>query len=134
MALIVVVDDDPDTRDLLGIVVRRLGHDVVSAVDGQDAIEIIRRRPPQLVITDYQMPQMTGADLARAVAADAAISHIPIVMASGSMEMHLVPNVPGITAHLRKPYSPAELARLISALLRDAVSQSELDSEGLPKV
>ncbi len=131
MALIVVVEDDPDNRYALELIVRRFGHEVISADNGYDAVQLIRDRKPQLVITDQQMPRMTGVDLARAVAAEAAISHIPIVMASGSTDMNSSPDLAGITAHISKPYVISELKRLLATVLRDA--EPEPGPEGTPK-
>ena len=60
MARIVVVDDEALVRDMLAEFLRRMGHEVATAGDGHEALEILRRRPADLVITDIVMPVMYG--------------------------------------------------------------------------
>ena len=62
---ILVVDDEPDIRDILRILLEGEGFEVEEANNGREALEKIQKRPPDLVITDYVMPEMDGEELCR---------------------------------------------------------------------
>ena len=68
---ILVVEDDPISRDLVAGVLRRGGHDVATARDGHDALEQLRDGAIRLVVSDWNMPGVNGADLCRAIRASA---------------------------------------------------------------
>jgi signal transduction histidine kinase len=113
-ATILVVDDDAliamSTADML----EDLGHEVIETNSGEDALEILRHpRPIDLMITDYAMPKMTGAQLADA--ARALRPHLPILLATGYAEL---PTGSALDLpRLGKPYHQAQLAAEIGKLL-----------------
>ena len=116
--MIVVAEDHDDIRYVLKRSLERAGHAVVAAADGLAALAAIREHRPDLVVTDVDMPHMTGLDLCRAIRADDELRHIPIVVASGS----LLPGddraeQAGASATLLKPFVPAQLLALIATLL-----------------
>lgn len=122
--MIVVAEDHDDIRYVLKRSLERAGHRVVVAADGATALAAIREHRPDLVVTDVDMPQMTGLDLCRAIRADDDLRHIPIVVASGS----LMPGDPqasdaGASATLLKPFVPAQLLDLVAALLPQAATE-----------
>ncbi|WP_305784261.1 response regulator [Symbioplanes lichenis] len=116
--MIVVAEDHEDILFVLRRALERAGHQVVAATDGAAALEAVRAHRPDVVVTDVDMPRMTGLDLCRAIRADAELRHIPVVLASGSM-------LPGDTraeevgasATLLKPFLPAQLLALVSSLM-----------------
>jgi len=114
-ATILIVDDDPliamSTVDML----EDLGHRVLEANSGADALEILRRSEQiDLLITDYSMPKMTGVQLAEA--ARALHPNLPVLLATGYAELptHLNIHLP----RLAKPYQQDDMALEISKLLR----------------
>ena len=64
-ARVLVVDDERSMRELLSIVLRRDGYDVLVAADGKAAVEILKRERIDVLITDIRMPEMTGVDVLR---------------------------------------------------------------------
>ena len=80
MATILVVDDEPDLREILVRLVGAVGHEVLSAPDGVAAIELVRARRPALVILDLMMPGTDGFDVLRAIRADPQVGSVPVVM------------------------------------------------------
>jgi CheY-like chemotaxis protein len=117
--VIVVAEDHDDIRYVLKRSLERAGHVVVTAADGVAALAAIREYRPELVVTDVDMPNMTGLDLCRAIRADRSLKHIPVVLASGSM----MPGdaraaEAGATATLLKPFLPGQLLALVRDLLR----------------
>jgi CheY-like chemotaxis protein len=116
--LIVVAEDHDDIRFVLQRALERAGHEVIAAVDGAEALDAVRKHRPDVVVTDVDMPKMTGLDLCRAIRADEQLRHIPVVLASGSLlpgdeRVHEV----GATATLRKPFPPAQLVACVATLL-----------------
>ena len=80
MARILVVEDDPDVLTLVMHKLRRAGHDVTSAMDGEAGLASVRAEHPELVILDWMMPKMTGLEVCHAVREDPAVSRTRILM------------------------------------------------------
>jgi CheY-like chemotaxis protein len=108
---VLVVDDEPDIRYLLRVILELAGYRVVEAVHGEAALEQVRDSPPQLVVTDQMMPVMNGSELIERLRADGSMKAIPIVMVSGTRSVQR-----GADAVLGKPFDPAELIVLVDRL------------------
>jgi CheY-like chemotaxis protein len=118
MAVIVTAEDDDDIRTVTARCLQRAGHTVVAMADGAQALDAVRHHRPDLVITDVDMPQLTGLQLCRAIRDDPKLHAIPVVLVSGSIH----PDDPravqaGATGILPKPFLPSELLNRITALL-----------------
>jgi len=116
--MIVVAEDHEDILFVLQRALERAGHEVVATTDGAAAWEAVRKHRPDVVVSDVDMPRMTGLDLCRAIRADEELRHIPVVLASGS----LLPGDAraaevGATATLLKPFLPAQLLACVAELL-----------------
>jgi CheY-like chemotaxis protein len=83
MALILVVDDDPDTLATLQALLSVLGFDVATARSAQEALRSIEERRPDLIITDCEMPRMSGLALCRELRDHDQTADIPIVLYTG---------------------------------------------------
>lgn len=77
---IMIVDDCPTTRKLLGLYLRGKGYELVFAENGLDAIEKLARENISLILSDLNMPYMDGIELLRSVRSDPNLSHIPFLM------------------------------------------------------
>jgi CheY-like chemotaxis protein len=116
--VIVVAEDHEDILFVLKRALERAGHEVITVTDGAAALEAVRRHRPDVVVTDVDMPRMTGLDLCRAIRADAALCHIPVVLASGSLLPGDTRAVEaGATATLLKPFLPNQLLECVEELL-----------------
>src|SRR3546814_13630111 len=87
MALIVVADDELLLAEMLADLLEDAGHEVLTASQGEAALRLVRERRPELVITDFMMPLMTGLELAEAIRDAPAVSDIPILRVSGAQGM-----------------------------------------------
>jgi CheY-like chemotaxis protein len=119
--VIVVAEDHEDIRFVLTRALERAGHEVVATADGAAALEAVRRHRPDMVVTDVDMPHLSGLELCRAIRADETLRHIPVVLASGS----LMPGDAraaevGASATLLKPFLPAQLLDCVRRLLAPA--------------
>ena len=81
---IVVAEDEFLIADLLVVSLEDAGHEVHDAAHGMDALKLIRSLEPDLVITDFLMPLMTGLELAETMKADSVLQGIPIILVSGA--------------------------------------------------
>jgi CheY-like chemotaxis protein len=82
MARVLVVDDDPDTLDVLELSISLGGFDTLCASDGVQALELARSHRPDLIILDNMMPIMDGLETTRRLREDPELAHIPIIMAT----------------------------------------------------
>ena len=119
MSLILVVDDDDDIRDYLVLRLQRLGHDVVSAADGQAGLELARLRHPDLVVTDWCMPRLSGIDLCVAIRDQPDLRDLPILVitAKASDTAEAEAKAAGASDLMAKPFLPLELVRRVGTLL-----------------
>jgi len=118
-ARILLVDDDPVTRELVHAVLERAGHDVREAPDGRAGLRALYAAPPDLVILDVQMPEMDGWTALERIRD---VSDVPVLMLSArETELERVRGLQaGADDYVTKPYGPQELAARVHALLRRA--------------
>lgn len=128
---ILVVDDEAHILQVLSLKLRRCGYDVATAVDGQDALQQALESPPDLVITDVQMPYMNGIELSQALLDNKSTAHIPVVVltARGHALDSFDTNISSVRKVLSKPFSPRGIAELVAQLLAEVPARSEEGSE-----
>ncbi|GAA3770881.1 hypothetical protein GCM10022225_67410 [Plantactinospora mayteni] len=118
--LILVVDDDEDIVRFVSFNLRLHGFEVVQARDGQEALEVIEQRRPDLAVVDLRMPRIDGLELTRRLRANPMTSALPVIMLTA--KGLTVDKVHGLTAgaddYLVKPFDTAELVARISSTLR----------------
>lgn len=116
---ILIVDDDLDTLRLVGLMLKKLGYQVLSASSGQQGLELILSETPDLILLDVMMPGMDGLEVARRVKANEKTQNIPILMFSAKGELN--DKVAGFEAgaddYLTKPTHPNDLQTHIKTLL-----------------
>jgi DNA-binding response OmpR family regulator len=120
---ILVVDDEPDIRKVLERYLRREGYLVDMAADGQAALAIIERTPPDLIVLDLLMPRLGGLEVTRILRSK---SDIPIIMlTSKDEELDKVLGLEmGADDYVTKPFSVKELVARIKAVLRRTAGES----------
>jgi CheY-like chemotaxis protein len=115
MRLLLVAEDDHDTRTALTGLLSELGYSVCDAADGPRALEKLRSLRPDLVLLDYGLPApQDGKDFLRAKTAEADIAGIPVIVLSG----YDLPNeMDGTVAVMRKPFNFDRLLALIRGII-----------------
>jgi len=91
---ILVVDDEEDIRLFLRTLLRDHGFEVLLAVDGVQALELMRQHKPDLISLDLQMPNKTGTDFYRRLARDKELRDTPVIVVSGLSGRHLAVREP----------------------------------------
>ena len=117
---ILVIDDEKDIVELIRYNLVQAGYRVVSALDGQQALDLARRERPDLVVLDLMLPTLPGTEVARILRQDEKTRAIPIIMltARGSEIDRIVGFELGADDYVVKPFSPRELVLRIQAILR----------------
>jgi two-component system sensor histidine kinase/response regulator len=115
MSLVLVADDEPAVLEVLSQVVEDMGHDVLRARDGEEALGLARDKRPQLVVTDHMMPRLSGLELCRRMRSDEGLKHTPVILLSAVLPH----GAPEASAFLHKPFEITDF----EALIRQSLSQ-----------
>ncbi len=117
--LILVVDDNPDNREVLARQLERQGYAVVVAENGRQAIELVGSAAFDILLLDIMMPEMDGYEALRYLKSEKAYSHIPVIMISALDEIESVVRCieMGAEDYLPKPFDPVLLRARIGACL-----------------
>jgi diguanylate cyclase (GGDEF)-like protein len=127
MALILVVEDDPEINSLMALTLRVEDYDVIQARDGEQALRLVQERNPDLILLDVMMPRMSGYDVARALQDKPAFVHIPIIFVTAKSEMEdRVLGLEMAVDYVCKPFAAPELLARVRAALRMRKLQEEL--------
>ena len=127
---ILIVDDDPDIRDILKLTLSEENYQIFEAKDGEEAIKIVNSKPLDLILLDYKIPKIDGRQVCRLIKKDLLLRHLPIIMVTGKGDLN--DRVNGIDAgaddYIVKPFEPKELLARIRMILR----RTERDLEANP--
>ncbi|MHC4414857.1 MAG: response regulator [Planctomycetota bacterium] len=121
---VLVVDDEAHILHVLSLKLRNAGYEVFTSVDGEEAFELAAQELPDLVITDFQMPYMTGLELCRELAGHGPTAHIPVLILTArgyalDEEDLKIGNIKGV---LSKPFSPRAVLEVVKDTLATAAS------------
>jgi DNA-binding response OmpR family regulator len=122
--VILVVDDDRKTVDLIRLYLEKDGYRVLTAYDGRQALDLARRRQPGLIILDLMLPRVDGLDVCRILRSE---TRVPIIMltAKTTEEDKLAGLDLGADDYITKPFSPRELVARVRAVLRRVHNEDE---------
>jgi DNA-binding response OmpR family regulator len=114
---ILVVDDEEGIIKILRAYLERDGYQVLSAADGQEALQVARRHQPDLIVLDLMLPKISGWDVCRTLRQE---SQVPVIMATARDDVtdKIVGLELGADDYITKPFDPKELLARIRAVLR----------------
>jgi CheY-like chemotaxis protein len=114
-----LVDDEAHILQVLSLKLRNAGYIIKTAADGEEAFEVASRDAPDLIITDFQMPYMTGLELCRALKDHASTANVPVIMltARGYALSDGDLGIGNIRKVLSKPFSPRSIVQLVNETL-----------------
>jgi len=107
---VLVADDEIHIIHVVAIKLRNNGYEVISAENGAEAFALACEEKPDIIVTDFQMPGMTGLELVRKLRQNETTKDIPVIMLTAKEELE-------ISELLSKPFSPKELLRSIEDIL-----------------
>ena len=122
------VDDDPDIRLFVTTVLEENGYTPLTATNGEEGLETIKKERPDLVTLDVLMPRQSGIKMYRELKTDDSLKNIPVIILSGIARRTFLrsqealtefgsENVPEPEAYLEKPVEPEELAEMIKKVI-----------------
>jgi phosphate regulon transcriptional regulator PhoB len=119
---VLVVEDEPDIRDLIVLHLSRDGFRCRTASNGADALTEVRTAPPDLVVLDLMLPGLGGLEVCRRLRAEPATASLPIIMLTAKADEvdRVVGLELGADDYVVKPFSPKELVARVRAVLRRA--------------
>jgi two-component system chemotaxis response regulator CheY len=114
------VDDSASLRQMIGVVLRGGGYEVVEAVDGMDALSKLKGQELQLFLTDVNMPNMDGLEFTRQLRAMPQYKFIPVVLLTteSHADKKSQGKAAGATAWIVKPFDPDQLLAVVKKVLR----------------
>ena len=119
---VLVADDEVHIVNVVAMKLRNNGFDVITADNGADAYKLCCEEKPDIIITDYQMPQMTGIELIEKVRSNPEVRHIPIIMLTArgfAIEDEQKERL-NVAECLSKPFSPKELLSHVESVLQSS--------------
>lgn len=119
MTKILIAEDEPDIRDLVAFTLRFAGHEVVTATNGEEAVQVAKKEAPDLIILDVRMPRMTGYDACRIIKSDPALNAVPVIFLSAKgQESEIQDGMnAGAEEYLLKPFAPDQLTDRVRSIL-----------------
>lgn len=126
---VLIAEDDEDSRSLLCAILEGKGHLVMSAPDGQKALEIARKSAPDIIITDILMPKMDGYSLCREIKSDPKLAHIAVVFYTATYQKDVDEKLGlaiGASRYILKPQEPTVFIKILDDIIK------EHQAKGLP--
>ena len=124
-----VADDDEGPRDINRRYIEKLGYEIKTAEDGKQALDILNSSSDiTLLVTDFEMPNMDGCELTKAIRKHSVYKELPVVMASGKAfeeKVQKSAKESGVTALICKPYNQEELKIVIETIEKGYLSAGE---------
>ena len=120
MAKILLAEDDNQIADMISFKLSNSGHQIVRAQDGEQAVTLVARERPDLILLDAMMPGLSGFEVLRRLKADSSVRSIPIIMvtAKGHERDVLTGLRGGAIDYIVKPFSLKELSARVELALR----------------
>lgn len=113
---VLIVDDDPDFSTLLSIRLKKKGFSVETASNAEEAIQKLQLNQPDILLSDFQLPGLSGKDLVQKMKTDNSIPKVPTIFLSGNLDIANTAKELGVQA-LSKPFEFEDLVALINESL-----------------
>jgi two-component system alkaline phosphatase synthesis response regulator PhoP len=117
---IVLADDDPDMVTFMTVPLTKRGYDIAAGANGKDAIDLVRRHQPDLIILDVCMPLLDGLDACKQLKNDKELKHIPVMLITATASLLPAPDVLyalQVEGYLIKPFPVRVLVEKIEQLI-----------------
>ena len=115
---VLVVDDEREIRDLLETSLSEEGYEVIVGSNGEEAIELAKRKNPQVILLDIEMPGVDGIETCKRLKAEEKIRLIPVIMLTALGDRDIEAYLEGAADVVNKPFDIIELTFRVKSLLR----------------
>ena len=122
MSKVIVIDDEPFILMMIEDKLKKAKIDVLTLRESRNALEVIKREKPELIILDWMMPELSGIDLCRIIKADPELKEIPIFIltAKGQDSDEQIGIQCGASRYITKPFSPKSLLEMVQEIIGKA--------------
>jgi two-component system response regulator VicR len=120
---VVCIEDDAAMIDLVKLILKNRGYEVMGATRGPEGLELIASEKPDLVLLDLMMPDMDGWDVYQRMKADEYMKTLPVIVVTAKaqqIDKVLGLNIAKVQDYITKPFSPADLVKSINRVLGDS--------------
>ncbi len=119
---VVAVEDNPVITQLITAVLQQAGHEVETAASGGEALVILQRNPPDLLLLDLEMPGIDGLEVLRILGEQKVCQGVPVLVLTGESDSHFVARARelGAAGYLLKPFRAQDLTAKVQRVLEDA--------------
>ena len=126
MKLVLLVEDNEDNRDIYTTLLRHVGYEVLEAVDGEHALQLVEQRTPDLVLLDISLPKLDGWQVARRLKSGELTSKVPIAALTAhayQADREIAASI-GFDAYLAKPVEPRDVYACVKELIGDPIASA----------
>ncbi len=126
---ILAVDDEKHIVRLIQVNLERAGYEVMTANDGQQALDLVAQETPDLIVLDWMMPQLNGMETLKRLKANDATAEIPVIMLTAkSNDADVFKGwQSGVDCYLTKPFNPMELLTFVKRIFEDLENPQDDD-------
>lgn len=120
MTQVLCIEDEPEMIELLRLLLRRRGLEVVGARGGKEGLAVVEQTPPDLILLDIMMPEMDGWEVYSRLKQNAKSQHIPVIVVTARIqtpEKVAALRETGVDDYITKPFEPAQLLQTIERAL-----------------
>jgi len=111
---ILIVDDEPDLLKVVAVRLQKSGYEVMTAVDGQEALDLLQKDVPDLIFLDLRLPRISGYDVCMHIKSDERLKAIPVILFTASTErIAEKAKEAGADGYLIKPFASEDLINIV---------------------
>ncbi|MGH7135704.1 MAG: response regulator [Pirellulales bacterium] len=124
---VLVADDDPALRNVIRFSLQGAGFEVIACRDGQDALSQLKEQSIDMLVTDMQMPRMSGVELCEKVRSEDRYRDLPVLLLTAKgleLDIERLRTDLGLAEVMFKPFSPRELTRSVARHVREAMEKN----------
>lgn len=128
MAQIMVVEDDDQLNEVLCYNLGKAGYVAIPALDGEEAVRLLKSRPPDLLLLDIMLPIRSGWEICEFIAGEESLKELPVVIftaKSSRDDFDRARQFPNFAGYFVKPYATGDVMRHVAKLLEEAEGQDE---------
>jgi DNA-binding response OmpR family regulator len=124
---VLVVDDEIEIRDMLGIFLKEQGYEAILASNGEDAVELAEKENPVVILLDILMPGMDGIEICKRLKAKEKTRFIPVIIATALWDRYMDAVEAGADDFITKPFNLTELSHRVKSIIRVRYLNNELE-------